>query len=71
MLPQLTPVAESVLVAFGGGACGAGSVDTTVFTADGKDHVWSYLMVGVAAASGGEAPAEAARESLPPIPAQG
>ena len=66
VLPQLTAVAHSVVVSYGGGSCGVGSVDTTVFTADGQDHQWSYLMVGTA-----PAPAAAARQSFPPIPARG
>jgi hypothetical protein len=44
-LPALTPYFSSAAVSFGGGACGGGSINTTVFTG-GSDQYWSYLLVG-------------------------
>ena len=44
------------------GSRGVGSVDTTVFTADGQDHQWSDPMVGTA-------PAPARRSRSPVVPA--
>lgn len=46
-LPQLNPsIRESVDVTCSGGSCGGGSMRTTVFMSDGKDHYWTYMFVG-------------------------
>jgi hypothetical protein len=46
-LPALTPQANFTVVSFGGGECGGGTVNTEVRTADGNDHPWGFLLVGV------------------------
>ncbi len=47
-LPTLTPQADFTAVTYGGGGCGGGNlVGTEVTTADGNDHNWGFLLVGV------------------------
>lgn len=65
--PSLTPYFHDVELYWGGGACSGGQTTTTVFTADGQDHYWSYQFLGEQAA-----PAAAARSAAPsqllPVP---
>ena len=46
VLPQLTPNGANVILQYGGGATGGGTLDTFVFTSDGQDHDWGVLLVG-------------------------
>jgi hypothetical protein len=48
-LPSLTPYYTSVEIYWGGGACGGGHTETTVFTGDGTDQSWSYQFTGTQA----------------------
>ena len=49
-LPQLTlfeaGAAPTGTIFFGGGACGGGTITTTVFMGSGTDQYWSYMLVG-------------------------
>lgn len=47
-VPQVTAFATTFAY-LDGGACGGGSVTTTVRMGDGADHPWTYLAVGVGA----------------------
>jgi Collagen triple helix repeat (20 copies) len=52
LVPQLNSYfGGSVVVTFGGGSCGPGSFNSTIFTSDGQDHFWTYMFVGVGGAS--------------------
>jgi hypothetical protein len=62
VLPALTPVATSTTIFLNGGSCGAGGVTTSIETGDGQDHLWSYLLAGVA---DGTAPLADAAARLP------
>jgi hypothetical protein len=54
-LPTLTPEAGAFTIGYSGGSCGGGSVSTTVFTGDGNDHYWMYLVVGDPPSGGAKA----------------
>jgi Collagen triple helix repeat (20 copies) len=51
LTPQLTPYGGNVGLYWFGGSCGGGSFTSTVFTADGQDHYWNYMFVGVGSSS--------------------
>ena len=54
-LPQLTGYGTATSIFFGGGSCGGGSISTGVFTGDGNDQFWAYMVVGVGAGSSARA----------------
>ena len=53
-VPSITPFGFSAL-GLDGGACGGGTITTTVFTHNGQDESWSYNAVGVPAGAGAAA----------------
>jgi hypothetical protein len=52
VLPQLTGIAGFFYLVFAGGSCGGGGITTTVFTSNGADEFWAYLVVGSASPTG-------------------
>ena len=62
-VPSITPFAFSAM-GLDGGACGGGSITTTVFAHNGQDQSWSYNAVGVPAGAG----ALALRQGLTALP---
>lgn len=64
-LPALTPVAGSTVLAYSGGGCGGGAVNTTVTTANGQDEDWSATLVGTDPPSSASAARAQAHMALP------
>jgi Collagen triple helix repeat (20 copies) len=46
LTPQLTAYGSTTTIYFYSGGCGGGTLTTTVFTGNGADASWSYLIVG-------------------------
>jgi hypothetical protein len=52
VLPQLTGLAGNFYLFYGNGSCGGGGINTDVFTSNGADEFWGYLVVGSASPTG-------------------
>ena len=66
LVPQLgSYFGGNIVVTFGGGSCGPGSFNSTVFTSDGQDHYWTYMFIGVGGSSSSSLRSSTERLKLP------